>query len=301
MRGMDKKTNLVITLLAVLLLINGIMAVVLIREKRNTDKAVKDILEKIDTDEQTKEIEPSGATDGTIPPGQGESDGNKQENNDYSEGGNEMQNNNSNQESENVRVTLCDGFYYEPISEELKGYMSGKSFQENDTIHYSDLRHVMVRYVDFSGQTREGELIVNVQVADDVLAIFKELYDASYQIEKIRLIDEYNADDDASMKDNNTSAFNYRTIDGTNQLSDHGYGIAVDINPLYNPYVREGYGDRNVLPVNGSVYADRSLSFEHKIEKGDICYQAFVSRGWEWGGEWDSPVDYQHFYKEIQK
>lgn len=296
---MDKKRSLVIILLTVLLLVNGIMAVVLIREKRNTDKAVKDILEKIGTEEQTKETETSGAADGTIPQGQGESDGNKQENNDYSEGGNEMQNNNSNQESDNVRVTLCDGFYYEPISEELRGYITGKSFQVNDIIDYSDLRHVVVRYVDFNEKICEGELIVNVQVADDVLEIFKELYDASYPIEKIRLVDEYNADDDASMSDNNTSAFNYRTIDGTNQLSDHGYGIAVDINPLYNPYVRTGYGDRNVLPANGSAYADRTASFEYKIERGDVCYQAFISRGWKWGGDWKSPVDYQHFYKEI--
>lgn len=198
-----------------------------------------------------------------------------------------------------IRITVAEGFYYEPLSEDIKEKISGKSFRENDIIDYSDLRLVTVRYIGFDDMEHDGVLIVNVQVADDVAAIFKDLYDARYQIEKIRLIDEYNADDDASMADNNTSAFCFRQIDGQDNISDHSYGIAVDINPLYNPYVRSGFGERNVLPVNAGAYADRTADFEHKIIPGDVCYNAFVSRGWKWGGEWDFPKDYQHFYKEI--
>lgn len=198
-----------------------------------------------------------------------------------------------------IRVTYAEGFYYEPISDQVKARINGKSYKENNIMDYSDLRLVTVQYIGFDDQAYQGELIVNVQVADDVTAIFKELYDARYQIEKIRLIDEYNADDEASMEDNNTSAFNFRLIEGQETISDHSYGIAVDINPLYNPYVRSGFGERNVLPVNGAVYADRRTDFEHKIVAGDICYNAFISRGWKWGGEWDYPKDYQHFYKEI--
>lgn len=198
-----------------------------------------------------------------------------------------------------IRITVAEGFYYEPLSEDIKEKISGKSFRENDIIDYSDLRLVTVRYIGFDDMEHDGVLIVNVQVADDVAAIFKDLYDARYQIEKIRLIDEYNADDDASMADNNTSAFCFRQIDGQDNISDHSYGIAVDINPLYNPYVRSGFGERNVLPVNAGAYADRTADFEHKIVPGDVCYNAFVSRGWKWGGEWDFPKDYQHFYKEI--
>ena len=126
----------------------------------------------------------------------------------------------------------------------------------------------------------------------------QELYDAKYQIEKIKLIDDYDANDDKSMADNNSSAFCYRVVDGTDVLSDHSYGMAVDINPLYNPYVRTEYGDRNILPVNATEYADRTKDFAHKIEKGDICYNAFIKRGFKWGGEWEGTVDYQHFYKE---
>lgn len=198
-----------------------------------------------------------------------------------------------------MRITLTNGFYYEPISDEFKLRITGISYKENDKIDYSDLRYVSVKYIDFSGNTQSGELIVNVQVADDILAIFKELYDSGYQIEKMHLIDDYNADDEASMSDNNTSAFNYRNIDGSDEISNHSYGTAIDINPLYNPYVRNGFGDRNVLPVNGSAYADRNAEFAHKIVNGDICYNAFINRGWKWGGEWDSPKDYQHFYKDI--
>ena len=200
--------------------------------------------------------------------------------------------------SAGMRITYAEGFYYEPVSDALKDRITGVSYKENDIIDYSDLRYLTIKYVDFDGDTQVGELLVNVQIAEDVLAIFKELYDIGYQIEKVRLIDDYNGDDDASMADNNTSAFNFRTIDGTDEISDHSYGMAIDINPLYNPYVRTGYGERDVLPVNGSIYADRTQDFEHKIVKGDECYNAFISRGFKWGGEWTGYIDYQHFYRE---
>ena len=173
--------------------------------------------------------------------------------------------------------SIC--FYDEELCEELKEYITGKSYQENDEITYDDLRHVVVGYINFNGEECRGELIVNASIAKDVIEIFKELYENRYQIEKIKLVDEYDADDDRSMADNNTSAFNYRMVDGTNQISTHGYGLAIDINPLYNPYVRTAFGDRNVLPVNAICYADRTKEFDHKIVKGDICYTIFTKHG----------------------
>lgn len=196
------------------------------------------------------------------------------------------------------RMTYAEGFFFETISPEIEQRISGKSYPKGCTYPLENLRYVKVKYYDFDGRVQSGELIVNTLIAQDIVEIFKELYDAKYPIEKIRLIDEYNASDDASMADNNSSAFNYRCVDGTSTLSNHSYGLAVDINPLYNPYVRTGFGDRDVLPVNGADYADREKDFPHKITKGDVCYNAFVSRGFLWGGEWDNPVDYQHFYKE---
>lgn len=252
-----------ILVISILILIVNIVCLVKIKEE---------------TDEMDKAVEVQNTTDSNI----------------------EEKESETGEELTGMRITLAEGFYYEPISDDIKNRINGVSYKENDKIDYSDLRYLTVKYVDFDGKTQSGELIVNVRIADDVLEIFKELYEAEYQIEKMRLIDDYNADDDASMEDNNTSAFNYRTIDGTDNISDHSYGIAIDINPLYNPYIRNGYGERNVLPVNGSAYADRSLDFEHKITAGDVCYNAFISRGFKWGGEWTGNIDYQHFYKEIE-
>ena len=200
--------------------------------------------------------------------------------------------------SSDLRITYADGFYFEPLSAEIEARITGKSYPKDCDYSLNNLRYVKVKYYDFDNNIKEGELIVNASIALDIVEIFKELFDSKYQIEKIKLIDEYNAIDDDSMADNNTSAFCYRVIDGTNILSDHSLGLAIDINPLYNPYVRTEYGDRNILPVNATEYADRTKDFEHKIEIGDVCYNAFIKRGFKWGGEWEGTVDYQHFYKE---
>lgn len=198
-----------------------------------------------------------------------------------------------------LRIAYADGFYFQPIPPDVEKRITGCSYPVNCPISISDLKYVRVQYYDFNNQIQEGELIVHASIAMDILEIFKELFDAGYQIEKMRLIDDYNGNDEASMADNNTSAFNYRLIDGTTTLSDHSLGLAIDINPLYNPYVRTGFGDRNILPVTAVPYADRNADFPHKIEKDDICYNAFISRGFLWGGNWNDTKDYQHFYKPI--
>ena len=103
----------------------------------------------------------------------------------------------------------------------------------NSEIGNDHMRYIHVLHVGFDNQVHEGELVVNKDIADDVLEIFKELYEYEYQIEKVRLIDEYDADDEASMSDNNSSAFNFRFISHTTKISKHGMGMAVDINTLY--------------------------------------------------------------------
>ena len=279
---MKDKNNLFLIVLSVVTVMNAGLCVWLIAQKNSENRAITALNNSIDRYHEkygSKEAD-TGVTADTPAALEPSGEGNK-----------EVSEN-------NIKESEEEEFYYEPVSDELKRYMDGKSYRENDRISYDDLAHVVVKYIDFDWNVREGELIVNKKIAQDVVDIFKELYNEKYQIEKIRLVDEYNGDDDASMADNNTSAFNYRVIDGTDEISDHGYGLAIDINPLYNPYVRTDFGDRNVLPVNGAQYADRSKEFEHKIVKEDVCYNAFKKRGFLWGGEWDSPVDYQHFYKE---
>ncbi len=186
-------------------------------------------------------------------------------------------------------------FTISPIPDDIFAKMQGKSFKDNCTVPREDLRYLKVLHVGFDGKTHTGELVVNRLIADDVLDIFKQLYEAGYEIEKIRLIDEYDADDEKSMSDNNSSAFNFRYISYSTKLSKHALGLAVDINTLYNPYVKNVDGRRNVEPANAEKYTDRSIEFPHKIDHDDLCYKVFAEHGFEWGGDWEHAKDYQHF------
>ena len=188
-----------------------------------------------------------------------------------------------------------NSFYISEIPNEIFALMQGKSYKDNCSVPYEDLRYVHILHKDFEGNTKEGELVVNRLIAEDILEIFRELYNQSYPIEKVKLVDEYNADDEASMSDNNSSAFNFRFISYTTTISKHGLGLAIDINTLYNPYVKTVNGALNIEPANATEYVDRDKEFEHKIDHNDLCYRLFTEHGFEWGGDWSSAKDYQHF------
>ena len=174
--------------------------------------------------------------------------------------------------------------------------MDGVSYVENEDIALEDLRYLRLLYVGFDEKTHVGELVVHVSIADTILEIFKDLYENGYQIEKMCLIDDYDGDDHASILDNNTSAFNYRVVEGSKKLSRHAYGLAIDINPFYNPYVTYPGGVEHISPEGSEPYADREADFPHKIGKdGDLCWQLFSEHGFTWGGDWKSLKDYQHF------
>lgn len=195
------------------------------------------------------------------------------------------------------RVDYQDGFFYQSITEDIKERIYGKSYKTDCTVPYSDLRYLQVLYVDFDGNTQTGEIICNKALAKDLLEIFYELYTNQYQIDKIRLIDEYDADDDLSCADNNTSCFNYRTVSGSNNLSKHSLGRAIDINPFQNPYVTYPDGKIRISPEGSEPYADRSSGLDHMITENDLCYKLFKAHGFTWGGHWKSLKDYQHFQK----
>ena len=212
------------------------------------------------------------------------------------------------------RVSYKEGFYSEPLSIDLISYITGISYPalpseapegtlnvgEQNDISYADLRYVHIIHYDFDGKLAEGELICHNSIAEDLVEIFYDLYASEYQIEKVTLIENYNGDDTASMADNNTSCFNYRVVDGTKSLSRHALGLAIDINPLYNPYIRyDKKGGQTVSPVEGEAYADRTVSFPYKIDPDDLCYRLFTEHGFTWGGNWNSSKDYQHFQKAL--
>ncbi len=190
-------------------------------------------------------------------------------------------------------------FYYVEVPEEVKARMRGLSYPADDSsaqISWDSLRYMKVLYINYSGTVCEGELVCNKAIADDLIEIFRALYDAGYQINEISLVDKYMADDDLSIAADNTSCFNYRLVEGSTKLSNHGLGRAIDINPLYNPcvYVKSG----KVSPPAGAPYADRSADFPHKIDKNDLAYKLFIAHGFKWGGDWKTLKDYQHFEKK---
>ena len=192
-------------------------------------------------------------------------------------------------------------FYDMPLDEGIKARITGISYPDTEEavqVSYDDLAYVHVLHYDFNGEVQEGEIICNQAISKDLVEIFEELYHQKYPIEKIRLVDEYHGDDEASMADNNSSCFNYRVIAGTNRISNHAYGKAIDINPLYNPYITYRNGVECVAPANASAYADRGKMFEHKIDESDLCYKLFTEHGFSWGGSWSRSKDYQHFEKE---
>jgi hypothetical protein len=157
---------------------------------------------------------------------------------------------------------------------------------------------LQLKYIDFAGQTQQGVMICNKAISNDLREIFAELYKAKYPIERIRPISEYGNDDEQSMQANNTSCYCYRTVEGSSKLSKHAQGMAIDVNPLYNPCVRRKKdGTLLVQPSTGKPYVNRSKSFKYKITQRDLCYRLFVKHGFKWGGAWRSLKDYQHFEK----
>ena len=193
---------------------------------------------------------------------------------------------------------MSDGFGIFEISDEIFARIYGKSYKADCKIPRGDLRYLKLLHRDLNGQVLTGEMICNAEIAGELVDIFRKLFDAGYPIEKIRLIDEYDADDELSMRDNNSSCFNYRLVSHTTRISRHGYGMAVDINPRYNPYIKFVDGVKSIEPANGVEFEDRAKDFPYKIVDGDLCHKLFAEHGFSWGGNcWDDALDYQHFFK----
>ena len=195
-------------------------------------------------------------------------------------------------------VVSAQEFSSQPIPDSVFQRMQGRSWPEGCTIRRADLRYLRLSHYDAEKRQHVGEMVCNKAIADDLIEIFKELYRQKYPIQRIRLIDDYDASDERSMRDNNSSCFCYRRISGTTKLSKHAQGMAVDINTLYNPYVRTGKNERRIVePATATKYVDRRKSFPYKIVKGDLLHRLFLQHGFKWGGSWRTMKDWQHFEK----
>jgi peptidoglycan LD-endopeptidase CwlK len=165
---------------------------------------------------------------------------------------------------------------------------------KNDSIPDSvkrDLDIVTVYYYSFDNKLHKGQVVIRKELVKDITEIFNEIKDSHFPVAKVIPIVKYNWSDIASMEDNNSSAFNYRNIKGTKVISLHSKGIAIDINPLLNPQVKHG----EVSPPD-AVY---DPSKPGTLTANSVVVKSFLKRGWQWGGQWHSSKDYQHFEKKI--
>lgn len=180
----------------------------------------------------------------------------------------------------------------EPIGPQLRERMTGVSWHRGCPVGLDDLRLLRVTHWGFDGETHRGRLVIHRDSARPLLRTMRELYRLRFPIRRMRLVDAYGADDRRSMAADNTSAFNCRFVAGTNRWSEHAFGHAIDVNPVENPYVTsDGY----VSPPAGAPYADRAQRAPGLIHRKGPVVAAFARIGWEWGGNWSWPKDYQHF------
>jgi hypothetical protein len=187
----------------------------------------------------------------------------------------------------------------EPVPDLIWSFMEGKSYNTKlkNCAQREDLVMLTVPYWNFKKEAKIGHLIINRSQAETVKDIFVRLYtDKSYQFQQIKLVDEFGGDDRTSMNANNTSAYNCRLVSGSDRLSSHAKGLAIDINPLINPYVwRKG-----TSPLGGKKWDTLKERQAAKDEPGMILADSpivklFKAKGWGWGGDWTNSKDYQHF------
>jgi poly-gamma-glutamate synthesis protein (capsule biosynthesis protein) len=179
-----------------------------------------------------------------------------------------------------------------PIASAVRARMEGRSWrgEEARCPRWDDLAYLLVDHVTFDGGTARGELVVAAALAARTVDLFRRLYQLGFPIRQLRLVDDFDASDDASMAADNSSAFNYRVVAGSQTLSHHALGRAIDLNPVENPWRKP---DR-IVPEAGKAFADRSQIRPGMIVRPGPVVAAFDELGWEWGGDWMHAFDDHH-------
>lgn len=170
--------------------------------------------------------------------------------------------------------------------------MTGVSWRPGCPVGLAELRLLKVTHWGFDGEVHRGRLVVHADLARGMVGAMRRLYGLRFPIRRMRLVDAYGADDHHSMDADNTSAFNCRTVAGTERWSEHAYGRAIDVNPVENPYVTPS---GHISPPAGARFADRSQRAKGLIHAGGPVVRAFAAAGWMWAGDWAGTKDYQHF------
>jgi hypothetical protein len=166
------------------------------------------------------------------------------------------------------------------------------TWEEGCPVALEDLSYLTMAFWGFDQEPHTGEMIVHADVAEEIVGVFETLYEARFPIETMEITSRQDLDAEPTGDGNETSAFACRPVTGsTSGWSQHAYGLAIDINPFHNPYVK---GDL-VLPELAGAYADRSWVRPGMIVEGDVVTDAFDAIGWGWGGRWTTLSDTQHF------
>jgi D-alanyl-D-alanine carboxypeptidase len=193
-----------------------------------------------------------------------------------------------------VAAALAPPFHatVQPISPAMRGQMTGVSWHKGCPVGPNELRLIRLTYRGFDGRAHTGSLVANRSAAGVLVGVFRRLYAAGFPIRRMVPVDRYGGDDFRSIEADNTSAFNCRAATGSGNWSNHAYGLAIDVNPIENPYVSGGTSSHRA----SAPYLDRSRHRPGTAYEGGILVEAFRSAGWGWGGSWSGSVrDYQHF------
>ena len=156
-----------------------------------------------------------------------------------------------------------------------------------------DLTIIHIPYVSFDDKLHQGQLVLHVDDAVEVHEIFLEILKLRFPIEHSIPMSAYDWDDEKSMRSNNTSAFNYRVVYGTDQVSNHSKGLAIDINTRLNPCTAI---DGTLQPANGTY----DPSVPGTLTPESPVVKLFTDRGWRWLGHRERK-DWQHFDKSSAK
>ena len=193
-----------------------------------------------------------------------------------------------------LAVALAPGYHasVQPIPPAMQRQMTGVSWHTGCPVPLSGLRLITLTYRGFDGRDHTGRLIANRSAAATLVTVFRTLYAARFPIRRMEPVDRYGGDDFRSIEADNTSSFNCRNATGSSHWSNHAYGLAIDVNPIENPYIDNGTTSH---PAS-RPYLDRSRHRAGMAYAGGALVSAFATAGWGWGGSWSGSVeDTQHF------
>jgi len=185
----------------------------------------------------------------------------------------------------------ADGAFHAAVLPVPADVVARSTWQETCPVTLDDLRYVTVSFWGFDDLAHTGEMIVHRDAADRMVQVFGQLFAARFPIEDMRVSSMADLDAPNTGDGNTTAAFVCRPTRGSSRWSEHAYGLAIDVNPFQNPYVRNG----SVIPGLAGSYLDRANVRPGMLEPGAGPIEAFAAIGWRWGGEWDNPRDYMHF------